>query len=153
MSSNKIRMATRLAVFMRDNFTCVYCESEAPFIRLSIDHINERNLLPLKKPQTGRHRSPTHHPSRLVTACFSCNSSKKGLSVSAFCDREGLRRSVVWRRIRNLTKKPIEPYREAVNHLLARGEPEWFKKIREGHVEPVDPPSDEDVEAWMIDSL
>lgn len=53
-----IRDTTRLALYMRDNGRCVYCEAQAD---LSLDH-----LRPVSK-------GGSNESSNLVTACMPCN--------------------------------------------------------------------------------
>lgn len=130
-------MSTRLAVWLRDEFTCVYCGATAPAVRLTLDHVNEREsrgAAVVRKPPTRRHKIAKNGADNLVTACWSCNSSRKRLSVTKFCERRGLCVSVVWRRIRARTARPLAGYREAVNQILSRGEPPWFEQIRRGVV-------------------
>ncbi|WP_025915818.1 HNH endonuclease [Herminiimonas sp. CN] len=62
----------RTFVFNRDNFTCAYCGHRGG--RLECDHV-----IPVSK---GGH----HGEDNLVTACFSCNRSKRAKSVSEWRD-------------------------------------------------------------------
>jgi 5-methylcytosine-specific restriction endonuclease McrA len=68
LSDNWITRVMRLAIYMRDRFTCVYCcrdlHAAEPFT-ITLDHIKPRNA------------GGKHTPKNLVTACRSCNSSKK----------------------------------------------------------------------------
>lgn len=53
----------RSAIFARDDFTCGYCGKRGG--KLECDHIHPRS------------KGGSDHPSNLVTACFSCNRSKR----------------------------------------------------------------------------
>ncbi len=63
-----IRREKRLALYLRDEFTCLYCgrnlKTAAP-ADITLDH-----LLP-------RHFGGTNDPTNLVTACRSCNCSRQ----------------------------------------------------------------------------
>ncbi len=59
----------RVAVFRRDDFTCVYCGRDGtkdPEVRLSIDHVEPRM------------RGGDNSAGNVVTACVSCNRAKGG---------------------------------------------------------------------------
>jgi 5-methylcytosine-specific restriction endonuclease McrA len=56
-------------VFNRDGYRCVYCGST---LKLSLDHVI---------PQS---KGGSHDPSNLVTACKSCNCSKKDQSLESW---------------------------------------------------------------------
>lgn len=68
---NWIRQAKRLAIYMRDNFSCLYCGTgiEQAEIILTLDHV-------------------VHHGSNdatnLVTACMDCNVSKRCMSLRRY---------------------------------------------------------------------
>jgi hypothetical protein len=53
---------TRISILQRDQYTCAYCGREAT----TVDHIIPASL------------GGDAHPSNLVAACISCNSSKGG---------------------------------------------------------------------------
>jgi hypothetical protein len=56
-------MRLRRLIFERDNYTCQYCGARG--VRLECDHVHPVS------------RGGLDHPSNLVTACFSCNRSKR----------------------------------------------------------------------------
>lgn len=63
-----IRPEKRLAIYLRDCFTCLYCGRDlhdATPTELSLDHLT---------PQS---QGGSHHESNLVTACFTCNSRRQ----------------------------------------------------------------------------
>ena len=68
LSGNWIRRVLRIAIYLRDEFQCVYCQKNMhrcdPF-DITLDHLVPRSL------------GGTHNALNLVTACRSCNSSKQ----------------------------------------------------------------------------
>jgi CRISPR/Cas system Type II protein with McrA/HNH and RuvC-like nuclease domain len=100
---NKIRKSLRLAIYLRDNMTCVYCKrnlrGSAP-AELSVDHINCRS-------HGGKDTADN-----LVLACTSCNSKRQNKTLVQFADDNTRRR--VYRRIR----KDIAPYRDLARDFL-----------------------------------
>lgn len=99
---NWIRKEKRLAIYMRDGGRCAYCESTE---QLTLDHL--------------RH-SGSNDATNLVTACFSCNSSKQETPLSQFCTDE-----TVIRRIKELVARPVD--KKAAVALLARRN--WKKAV------------------------
>lgn len=70
-SSAWIRPDLRMAIYLRDGETCVWCGTTwAP---LTLDH-----LFPRQSPYR------TNHPRFLVTSCVSCNCRRRGTRVSAW---------------------------------------------------------------------
>lgn len=105
--SKWIAPATRWAIYHRDGFACVYCESVGPV--LSLDHVTAC--------VRGARRSD---PRGLVTCCYSCNSSKQGLSVREWFARlraRGIDTDAVRRRIARLTQRELD---RARGRFLAR---------------------------------
>lgn len=63
-----IRKDRRLAIYLRDGFTCAYCGRDlhgADPRDVTLDHLN------------AHHAAGHHHERNLVTACRSCNSSRQ----------------------------------------------------------------------------
>ena len=65
----------KLSIFSRDGQLCVYCLGASGCKNLSLDHVI---------PQV--HGGP-NVPSNFVTACISCNSTKKHASLEVLCER------------------------------------------------------------------
>jgi 5-methylcytosine-specific restriction endonuclease McrA len=69
---NWIRQEKRLAIYIRDHFSCLYCGTgieDDDGIRLALDHVKHWG---------------GNDASNLVTSCMSCNSSKKCWSLKSF---------------------------------------------------------------------
>ena len=66
---NWIRQEKRLAIYSRDNFSCVYCGESG---KLTLDHV-----VPVASGGCNSHTN-------LVTSCLTCNSSKGKKSIKAF---------------------------------------------------------------------
>lgn len=67
----------RLAIYMRDNFCCVYCGKELKYSQprtINLDHLLPRKGNTVKHLPNGL---SINHESNLVTACLSCNASRQ----------------------------------------------------------------------------
>ena len=64
VSGRWIRRKRREAIYARDQHRCVYCE--ATDCKLTLDH----------------YRGRSNATENLVTACYSCNSSKQGKTIN-----------------------------------------------------------------------
>lgn len=104
--SGWIKKDRRLAIYLRDRFTCIYCLKDLhdakPF-DISLDHV---------KPHTGDEK-PNHHESNLVTACRSCNCSRGDKPLARFCGPE------TRKHIKRNTKRSLAPYRSLAKALLS----------------------------------
>ena len=97
---NWIRLTTRLAIYHRDGFACVYCGApgEEIGVGLTLDHLVACEL------------GGTNLPANLVTACLRCNSAKADLTRRGWLGklrRLGLDSATIARRIRTLTRKTL----------------------------------------------
>jgi 5-methylcytosine-specific restriction endonuclease McrA len=83
LSGNWIHKAERLAIYLRDDFTCVYClrdlHSANPF-DVTLDHLLPRSL------------GGTHEPTNLMTACRSCNSSRQAKDWQTWATKKAVSR-------------------------------------------------------------
>lgn len=70
--SNWIRREKRLAIYLRDDYRCVYCWRDLATEIATLDHVLACEL------------GGTNEATNLVTACISCNSSKRDLRLSDF---------------------------------------------------------------------
>lgn len=67
------RPSTRLAIYLRDGFCCAYCGDAADEgAVLTLDHILACEL------------GGGNEPENLITACLSCNSAKRDLTMRAW---------------------------------------------------------------------
>lgn len=85
--STWIRQETRISLYIRDSWRCIYCQDSAlEGAILTLDHLQPRVL------------GGTHEPRNLVTACMSCNSLRRSLPVwqfvASFDDVDGLRERI-----------------------------------------------------------
>lgn len=82
-SSSWIWRRSRLRIYARDGFDCVYCRQVFPLqgsVGLSLDHVIPR-LLP----------GGSNDATNLVTACLSCNSSRRELGLAPQQERRARR--------------------------------------------------------------
>jgi len=107
--SKWIRKDKRLAIYLRDNLACVYCDADTEDAALTIDHLNPCE------------NGGTNHESNLVTCCLSCNSAKRDLSIRvwyATLRNRGVDTDRVSRRVRRLTKKDLAPFRTEAKRII-----------------------------------
>lgn len=98
---NRVRLSTRLAIYHRDRFCCVYCGAagENYGVGLTLDHLVAVEL------------GGTNEPSNLVTCCSHCNSAKGARTKRgwlSYLRSHGIDASRVARRIRALTRRPLD---------------------------------------------
>ena len=96
--SNWIRRAKRLAIYARDNHSCVYCGRDLVTDVATLDHVLACEL------------GGGNEATNLVTCCTACNSSKRDLPLSTFlatlADR-GFDARTVRARIRRQTRRAL----------------------------------------------
>jgi HNH endonuclease len=66
-----VRGRLRFEILRRDKYACRYCGSQAPDVRLTVDHVVPEAL------------GGSDDPSNLVTACTSCNAGKASIAPDA----------------------------------------------------------------------
>lgn len=94
--SKWIRPEKRLAIYHRDGFACVYCGAED---KLTLDHLQPREL------------GGTHSEENLVSACVTCNSSRRDSSLRtwfAVLRDRGIVTERLSRKIAALTSKRLD---------------------------------------------
>jgi len=108
---NWIRQEKRLAIYMRDNFACIYCgigiEEEVIF---TLDHVHHRG---------------GNEASNLVTACADCNTLKERSAVGDFLVEkyEPEKAARVLAHVRRALETDVKPFLpEAKRILKARRE-------------------------------
>jgi 5-methylcytosine-specific restriction endonuclease McrA len=103
--SKWIRRDLRLAINLRDRMTCLYCSRDLSGCDprdITLDHVKA-------KADGG-----SNAPSNLVTACLSCNSSKRDTPINLFTSPERIAM------IRRNTRRKIGPYRIQAKAYLSR---------------------------------
>ena len=110
---NWIRQEKRLAIYLRDGLSCVYCgESVEDGATLTLDHLKCHS------------RGGSNGASNLATACKRCNSSRGTRSVRAFCRsvaaylNHGVEADEIERHVRNSARRSIDV--AAAQNLIAR---------------------------------
>lgn len=98
-----IRKDLRLAVYLRDSFTCLYCCAD-----LHSAHPMDVTLDHLKPHCSGGHNGSTN----LITACRSCNCSRGDKPVSRFAGPEALQH------INRNRKRSINRYRKLAKAII-----------------------------------
>jgi 5-methylcytosine-specific restriction endonuclease McrA len=92
-----IGRARRLAIYMRDNFTCMYCG-------LNLLHSNNPHDVTLDH-LVPRSRGGNNRTTNLITACRSCNSSRQAMSWRKFAGDEQIIALIVKHRRHKLNIK------------------------------------------------
>jgi len=105
-SGRWIRAATRLAIYIRDGFTCLYCGAKfnKRGFNLTLDHV-----VPHVKGGSNK-------PTNLITACRSCNSARQSKSVAKFAT------VAARKRIRNARRRKLTRYRVLARKLVEKEE-------------------------------
>lgn len=111
-----LRTNKRLAIYLRDGLSCLYCGSGVEDgVRLQVDHY--------RRVQDGG----GNRASNLVTACARCNNSKNNLTIRQWFARlreQGIDTKEVRRRCRKHMARRLAPYKAQANSILeARPEP------------------------------
>lgn len=99
-----IRAEKRLAIYLRDRMTCIYCLKDlhdADPRDITLDHI---------KCQAD---GGGNHESNLVTACRSCNCSRQDKPLSRFAGPE------TRAQIRRNTRRVLKPYLKLAKALIS----------------------------------
>jgi hypothetical protein len=76
-----ITKARRLSIYLRDNFTCLYCGTflhQAKPSEITLDHLQPRS------------KGGTDQPSNLITACKSCNCSRGSKRWRLYASKEAV---------------------------------------------------------------
>ena len=108
--SKWIRPTRRLALYLRDKFTCLYCKRDLHGARpadVTLDH-----LVPLS-------RGGTHGNENLVTSCKMCNSQRQDRDWRAFAR---MKPAGAEQRVTRATVKSLSKYLCLAQDLRARDE-------------------------------
>ena len=98
--SRWIRPEKRLAIYVRDAWTCAYCGQQVTRDSVTLDHVHPRR----------NHGSMNHGADNLVVACRPCNQSKGNHPLSDFlCSLKAFRlRLQIAKRIKARTSRPLD---------------------------------------------
>jgi 5-methylcytosine-specific restriction endonuclease McrA len=113
---NWIRQDKRLAIYLRDGCSCMWCgESVEDGVQLTLDH-----LKPYSKGGSNSERN-------LVCCCLKCNSSRQDRTIDEFAEvvseyvwLEGVTPESILSAIRSNTRKSLKPFREEAKALIER---------------------------------
>ena len=98
------RKDLRLAVYLRDDFRCIYCLADlrgADRFDISLDHLRPHS------------QGGGNTPENMVCACRSCNCSRGDKPLNRFAGPETIAH------IRRNTKRSIRKYREMAKALIS----------------------------------
>lgn len=111
--SQYLRPATRWAIYLRDDTSCVYCGITLTQILehrdgnfLTVDHVRLRS------------KGGGHEPENLVTCCYFCNGERGRKTLTKFAETRGEKESTLRSRVRRRTAKDLEQYRPAAQLAL-----------------------------------
>jgi len=109
-----LRPSTRWAIYLRDDLSCVYCQTT---MRAILDSLTPDNFLTIDHLRA-RSKGGSTDARNLVTACYDCNLAKGTGNLKEFCEARGLhyhrtRAYMLKRRNRNL-----DDYRYAARLVL-----------------------------------
>ena len=99
-----IRTDKRLAIYLRDRFTCLFCLADlhdADPADITLDHI------------VCRSDGGTHDETNLVTCCRTCNCSRQDKPLARFAGPE------TRAHIRRNTRRNLKPYRKLAKAILS----------------------------------
>lgn len=102
--SKWIRKERRLAIYLRDNFLCLYC--------LRNLHGSDPRDITLDHIKPG-HFAGNHHESNLVTCCRSCNSRRQDTPLARFAGPETIKH------IRRNLKRSLKSYLKLAKALIS----------------------------------
>lgn len=111
MAGTWIVRTRRLAIYLRDRFTCLYCGKDLHGCSnrdITLDHVRCRI------------RGGCNRTSNLITACVSCNSRRAHRPIVVVFDFQA------YRRIRKHVRRSIRPYLRLSRALLGN-----FEKSRQ----------------------
>jgi 5-methylcytosine-specific restriction endonuclease McrA len=102
--SKWIRPEKRLAIYLRDRFTCIYCLADlhcAAPTDITLDHIKTRS------------KGGSNSERNLITACRACNSSRQDKPLSRFAGPETIKH------IRRNTRRSLKRYLVLAKAMIA----------------------------------
>ena len=112
-----IRPDKRLAIYLRDRFTCLYCcrdLADADPADITLDHL------------VCRSDGGDNGEGNLVTACRECNCSRQDKPLARFAGKEARAH------IRRNTRRSLKPYRKLAKAIIS-GETGFEEALGHGH--------------------
>ncbi len=98
--SKWIRKTTRLAIYHRDGFCCVFCgQGSEDGVKLTLDHV------------IACENGGSNAPENLVTCCGRCNSSKQDITIRSWYVRlrtRGFDTKIISARVRRALCRPLD---------------------------------------------
>lgn len=105
-----IRPDKRLAIYLRDDCSCVYCGATMEAgAELTLDHLTPYSL------------GGDNTEKNLVTACRRCNCRRQNASVTQFVEtlrNEGVEVDGIRNRIRRNTRRKLRKYRKLAKQMI-----------------------------------
>ena len=91
-SSAWITKQRRLAIYIRDGFTCLACHRDLRTVKpadVTLDHLLSKSEYDSLDEETRQEFGSVHASHNLVTMCRSCNSARKDTEWTKFYDTSG----------------------------------------------------------------
>lgn len=113
---NWIRQEKRLAIYLRDGCSCVWCglAVEDDDVKLTLDHVVPHS------------KNGSNHESNLVTACHRCNTLRSNRDAKAFAKavaqyiNNGVKASDIIKHVVACSRRPLEQYKQEAAKLIER---------------------------------
>jgi 5-methylcytosine-specific restriction endonuclease McrA len=113
-SSNFVSKKKRLAIYLRDRFSCMYCGRDlhsAKPAEITLDHLECRNDNPSGVLRNGL---SIHDETNLVTACYRCNCGRADRIKCHKYATQGAKD-----RIQRVRRRSLKPYLRLAKSILA----------------------------------
>jgi 5-methylcytosine-specific restriction endonuclease McrA len=111
---NWIRQTSRLAIYLRDGLSCVYCgDSVENGAQLTLDHVRPHS------------KGGSNETTNLVTCCHRCNCSRGNRSVAKFAIavasylNHNVKSEAIVKHVQTCVKRNIKEFRTQANQMVA----------------------------------
>jgi 5-methylcytosine-specific restriction endonuclease McrA len=111
---NWIRQTSRLAIYLRDGLSCVYCgDSVENGAQLTLDHVRPHS------------KGGSNEASNLVTCCHRCNCSRGNRSVAKFAIavasylNHNVKSELIVKHVQTCVKRDMKEFRTQANQMVA----------------------------------
>lgn len=112
---NWIRQSKRLAIYLRDGLSCMYCgESIEDGVKLTLDHVVPHS------------KGGSNHENNLITCCEKCNKSRQNRKVKTFAKAvakyvdTGITAEDIMKDINKHLERDLEQYHKEAKDMIAR---------------------------------